>query len=147
MTINIAAAMATIRLMILDLLLLPTITRRGAGQTEWDLTPRAGRHLLADDCPHQVFARSISPGINVGGSSRNEKALGGTARVATFDTRFQMPRLLTGSAAASASKVLKHAGAHIVAPPESFFVSREDPPTLIPGEIDRAKTWVRTVVG
>lgn len=71
----------------------------------------------------------------------------GTARVATFDTRFQMPRLLTGSAAASASKVLKHAGAHIVAPPESFFVSREDPPTLIPGEIDRAKTWVRTVVG
>jgi hypothetical protein len=43
--------------------------------------------------------------------------------------------------------LLKRTGAHIVAPPESFFVTREDPPTLIPGEIDRAKTWVRTVVG
>jgi flavodoxin len=71
----------------------------------------------------------------------------GTARVATFDTRIQMPRLVTGSAAASASNLLKRTGAHIVAPPESFFVTREDPPTLIPGEIDRAKTWVRTVVG
>jgi flavodoxin len=71
----------------------------------------------------------------------------GATRVATFDTRVQMPRLLTGSAAASASKVLKHAGARVVAPPESFFVTRETPPTLIPGEIDRAKTWVRTVVG
>jgi flavodoxin len=69
------------------------------------------------------------------------------ARVATFDTRIRMARILTGSAAASASKVLKRAGADIVAPPESFFVSRDDPPVLDPGEVARARSWARTVVG
>jgi hypothetical protein len=69
------------------------------------------------------------------------------ARVAAFDTRIQMARILTGSAAASASKVLKRTGADIVAPPESFFVTRDDPPVLIPGEIDRAKSWATAVVG
>ena len=69
------------------------------------------------------------------------------ARAATFDTRFRMARILTGSAAASASKTLKRAGAEIVASPESFFVSRDDPPTLDPGELDRAGAWVRAVVG
>jgi flavodoxin len=69
------------------------------------------------------------------------------ARVATFDTRFRMARILTGSAAASASKALQRAGADIVAPPESFFVSRDNPPVLDPGELDRAKSWARAVVG
>jgi flavodoxin len=70
-----------------------------------------------------------------------------TARAATFDTRIRMARILTGSAAESASKTLKRAGAAIVVPPESFFVSREDPPTLDPGEIERAKAWAQAVVG
>jgi flavodoxin len=69
------------------------------------------------------------------------------ARAATFDTRFRMARILTGSAAASASKTLQRAGAEVVAPPESFFVSRDDPPILDPGEIDRAMTWAQAVVG
>lgn len=69
------------------------------------------------------------------------------ARVAAFDTRFRMARFLTGSAAESAAKVLKRAGAAIVAPPESFFVTRDNPPVLDPGEVDRAKSWARTVVG
>lgn len=69
------------------------------------------------------------------------------ARVAAFDTRFQMSRFLTGSAAASAAKVLRRAGAAIIAPPESFFVTRDNPPVLLPGEIDRAKSWARAVVG
>jgi flavodoxin len=68
-------------------------------------------------------------------------------QVATFDTRFQMARLLTGSAASSVIKALKRAGAAVVAPPESFFVTRESPPVLLPGEIDRAKAWARAVVG
>ena len=69
-------------------------------------------------------------------------------QVATFDTRFQMSRFLTGSAANSVVKVLKRAGGAVVAPPESFFVTRENPPVLLPGEIDRAKaghgrSWAR----
>ncbi len=55
------------------------------------------------------------------------------ASTATFDTRLDMAKILTGSAAGSAEKLLKRAGATSVAPPESFFVSREDPPTLARG--------------
>ena len=69
------------------------------------------------------------------------------ARVAAFDTRIQIARFLSGSAAASAAKLLKKAGAAIVAPPESFFVTRDDPPVLLPGEMDRAKSWAQAVVG
>jgi flavodoxin len=69
------------------------------------------------------------------------------ARVAAFDTRFRVARILSGSAAASASKALKRAGADVVAPPESFFVTRDNPPVLAPGEIDRAKAWALAVVG
>jgi len=68
-------------------------------------------------------------------------------RIATFDTRFQMARFLTGSAAGSVVKALTRAGGAMVAAPESFFVTREDPPVLLPGEIDRAKAWARAVVG
>jgi flavodoxin len=72
-------------------------------------------------------------------------ALQGT-QAATFDTRFDGPRLLTGSAATSVVKYLKRAGAEIVAPAESFFVTHDDPPALDPGELDRAAVWVRTIV-
>jgi flavodoxin len=68
------------------------------------------------------------------------------ARTATFDTRFDMARILTGSAAGSASKLLKRAGATVVAEPESFFVSRDNPPVLAAGELERAASWARDVV-
>ena len=67
-------------------------------------------------------------------------------RAAAFDTRFRMNRLLTGSAAVSAGKLLKHTGVRAVAPAESFFVTRETPPTLDPGELERAAAWAREVV-
>jgi len=66
-------------------------------------------------------------------------------RSAAFDTRFGMARILTGSAAGVATKWLKRAGAMIVAPPESFIVTRTDPPALIDGELTRAATWAREV--
>ena len=69
------------------------------------------------------------------------------ARTATFDTRLDMPKMLTGSAAGSATKLLARAGATLVAPPESFFVSRDDPPVLAAGELERAASWARGVIG
>ncbi len=57
-----------------------------------------------------------------------------------------MSKLLTGSAAGSAGKLLKHTGIGQVAPVESFFVTRDNPPTLDPGELERAAAWVRDVV-
>ena len=70
----------------------------------------------------------------------------GRTRAATFDTRFHMNRLLTGSAAATAGKLLKRAGAELVTGPQSFFVTRDSTPALEPGELERAARWARTIV-
>lgn len=65
---------------------------------------------------------------------------------AVFDTRFRMPKALTGSAAGAAAKLLRRAGAEIVDPVGSFFVTRGSPPELDPGEDVRAATWAHDVV-
>ena len=64
----------------------------------------------------------------------------GTTRYAVFDTRFDKPRWLTGSAAVAMAKRLKDAGAVLVVPPESFFVQSTEGP-LKEGEIERARRW------
>jgi flavodoxin len=80
---------------------------------------------------------------------------GGSLRdvpVATFDTRYHYPRLMSGSAAHSAAGHLRRAGCRLVAEPESFFVMEGDRPPgggkppadaehLEGGELDRARAW------
>ncbi|MCY7417588.1 MAG: hypothetical protein LH650_03665, partial [Chloroflexi bacterium] len=56
-------------------------------------------------------------------------------RVAAFDTRFRIPKLLSGSAAGVAAKLVRAAGPEVVDPPESFFVTRDSPPELEAGEV------------
>lgn len=65
--------------------------------------------------------------------------------VACFDTRYQKPRWLTGSAARSMEKRLRVTGASIVAPAESFFVQGKEGP-LLAGEIDRAARWAQALI-
>ncbi len=65
---------------------------------------------------------------------------GSSIAVATFDTRFNKPRWLTGSAARSAEKRLRRLGLRIAAPAESFFVAGSTGP-LEDGELERARQW------
>lgn len=58
-----------------------------------------------------------------------------------FATRMRKPRWLTGSAARSATRLLRRAGFGVDAP-EDFFVSGMLGP-LFDGEIDRAHAWAR----
>jgi flavodoxin len=70
---------------------------------------------------------------------------------ATFDTRYRMSALLTGSAANDAKGRLRKAGCRLVALPESFFMERDLPPKgekrrhelegLEAGEVERAQKW------
>ncbi len=72
---------------------------------------------------------------------------------ATFDTRYRVHKLLTGSAAEQAAGRLRRAGCRLLAPPESFFMEQDHPPrdekrrheleALEPGEIERATAWAR----
>lgn len=61
------------------------------------------------------------------------------AHHAAFDTRVDMPRLFTGSAAGAIDKRLTALGSHRLAEPMSFLVDRDS--HLEAGEIDRARRW------
>ena len=60
-------------------------------------------------------------------------------KAATFDTRYQGSALFSGRASKGISRQLRHHGFHLVAEPESFFVS--DDSHLVPGEEARARGW------
>ena len=72
---------------------------------------------------------------------------------ATFDTRYRMSALLSGSAAGQAAGRVRKAGCSVVVSPESFFIVRDVPPKgekrrheteqLEDGEIERAVEWGR----
>ncbi|MDQ2698136.1 MAG: flavodoxin domain-containing protein [Actinomycetota bacterium] len=60
-------------------------------------------------------------------------------RFAAFDTRVDMPRLFTGSAASAIDRRLAKTGADRLSDPVSFFVDRDS--ALEDGQIDRAREW------
>ena len=58
---------------------------------------------------------------------------------AAFDTRFDVPAVLTGRASKGIAHRLHHLRATLISPPESFFVTKEN--HLDPNEEDRARRW------
>jgi hypothetical protein len=68
---------------------------------------------------------------------------GGGRLAGAFDTRFDKPRFLTGSAARGIRQRLKGLGFRFVAEPESFLVSTEN--RLLEGEVERATTWAKEI--
>jgi len=64
--------------------------------------------------------------------------------IACFDTRFQKPRWMTGSAAVKMAKRLQRMGFSLIALPESFFVKGSEGP-LLDGELERAAIWARMI--
>ncbi|GAB3147158.1 flavodoxin family protein [Amycolatopsis stemonae] len=61
---------------------------------------------------------------------------------ATFDTRIEKARVLTGAASLGEAKRLRRRGCLLVLPAESFFVGTEPGETgLKPGEAERAEAW------
>ena len=58
---------------------------------------------------------------------------------AVFDTRVEMPRVLTGSAGRGIARRLRHNGFDVVADPESFLVDKHN--RLLDGEDQRAFAW------
>ena len=65
--------------------------------------------------------------------------------VTCFDTRFRLPRLMTGSAARVIARTLQEKGVSLLLPPESFFVKGTEGP-LRDGELDRAAAWARMLI-
>lgn len=65
-------------------------------------------------------------------------------RVATFDTRIGL--FIHGDAAKQMAKLLQHAGATMAADPTWFYVKGKEGP-LKEGELERARTWAKTLLG
>ncbi len=58
---------------------------------------------------------------------------------AAFDTRLDAAPLFTGRASKGIARRLRHAGATIVVPPESFLVTKAN--ELVTNEADHARAW------
>lgn len=101
-----------------------------------------GVDLLLLGCPTQGWAPTIAMRTLL--SSLAPQQLHGRA-VACFDTRFQKPRWITGSAAHRMAASLRRMGVTLLAPPESFFVEGTEGP-LLTGELGRAAVWTRTLL-
>lgn len=64
------------------------------------------------------------------------------AFAATFDTRVDKPRLITGSAAYAMAKELRRCGITMLLKPKSFLVTGMEGP-LAEGELEHATEWAR----
>jgi flavodoxin len=69
----------------------------------------------------------------------------GSLAGACFDTRFRLPRFMTGSAAKVMAGKLREKGVSLLVEPESYFVEGTEGP-LREGELERAATWARQIV-
>jgi Flavodoxin len=97
------------------------------------------RPRTRDDAAKQAERPLVSPGI---GLREWLAALrpGNGVPAATFDTRIDKPRWMTGSAARGFDRALRKLGFRPVAPPESFLVAGTPGP-LVDGEAERARQW------
>ncbi|GAB1692105.1 flavodoxin family protein [Krasilnikovia sp. M28-CT-15] len=67
------------------------------------------------------------------------------ARAAAFDTRVDLPPVVTGRAAKGIGRRLRRHGLALVAEPESFLVTKQG--DLEPDEVSRAREWGRELAG
>jgi flavodoxin len=101
-----------------------------------------GVDLLVVGCPTQGWGPTPAMLSFLEGISSEE--LHGPA-LACFDTRFKLPRWMTGSATKVMAEKLQEKGISLLVPPESFFVKGKEGP-LRGGELDRAAAWAQMLV-
>ncbi len=98
--------------------------------------------VLLIGCPTQ--RHGLTPAVRALLEGMPRGSLRGVS-AAAFDTRYHMSAWKSGSAAPRIASKLKRAGAALILPPESFFVSSREGP-LEDGELERAVHWAGTVL-
>jgi len=86
----------------------------------------------------------VSTGIGIREWLERLARSGRKVDTAVFDTRFDKPAWMTGSAARGAAKRIKRMGMPLAAPPMSFIVTGMAGP-LAEGEPARARAWADTL--
>lgn len=104
------------------------------------MTRTQTRHAAVEDSVSRDKGLTVDPSAEGLGLRDWLDSLGpSSGKAAAFDTRVDMPALLTGHASKGIGKKLKKHGFELVAEPESFLVSGDS--GLLPGERDRARRW------
>ncbi len=112
----------------------------GAPTHAHGMTTPSSRQDAARRAGERLVSRSIGVREWLGGL----RPSGTRVPAAVFDTRIKGPRLLWGSAAASAERLLADAGLRPVGAPQSFLVggpTGEPFDRIEDGELDRARAW------
>jgi flavodoxin len=98
-----------------------------------------GMDLLILGCPTQGWRPT--PAIQAFVEGISSERIGSLA-ISLFDTRFKLPRWMSGSAAKVMAEKLQEKGISLIVPPESFYVKGTEGP-LRSGELDRAAAWAQ----
>jgi hypothetical protein len=85
--------------------------------------------------PLKVEPDALGPGLRDWFGSLGQHPV----KAAAFDTRIHGPAALTGRASKGVARLLGEHGFDVVAPPESFLVTKQD--RLEPQETTRAREW------
>jgi hypothetical protein len=109
----------------------------GAPTHAHGMTSKNSRRAAAKDKRYPA-SRPAEPGLGM--RDWLDTLPAGSGRLAAaFDTRFDKPTWLTGSAARGIARRLEEHGYRLLVPPESFFVTTEH--RLEPGQIEHATEW------
>ncbi|MEY2400849.1 MAG: hypothetical protein QOJ08_960 [Ilumatobacteraceae bacterium] len=113
----------------------------GAPTHAWGLSSKRTREGAAQDAikhpDHLLDTKAMGSGVR---EWLHDLKYSGDCRAVSFDTRFDKPQLMTGSAARSIERRLHGVGFAKVSRPHSFRVTGMAGP-LESGEIDRARQW------
>lgn len=100
------------------------------------MSSKGTRKAAVEDEKNPYAEPTVGPGLR---DWMNDLPSGSGRLAAAFDTRFDKPRLITGSAAKGISRRLEQHGYRLLAPAESFFVTTDN--RLVEGQEVHAETW------
>jgi hypothetical protein len=100
------------------------------------MSSKGTRKAAVEDKANRYEAPTVSPGLREWVPALPS---GAGRLAAAFDTRFQKPRYITGSAAKGIARRLQHQGYQLLVDPESFFVTTAN--ELLEGQAEHAVGW------
>lgn len=108
------------------------------------MSSAVSRRLAAQTAREDDSGLNLDPDADGPGVRRWLSEIGAPhALAAAFDTRADGIPALTGHASRGIARLLRQHGCRLLAPPESFLVSKQN--ALLDGEAERARVWGATL--
>lgn len=110
----------------------------------WNMSRPSTRKAAADGATKPNSDLRLEPGATgIGLREWLADHAGEVAAAAAFDTRVALPAALTGRASRKIARRLRAGNVKLVAPPESFLVTKAN--RLLPDQLEHARAWATTL--